>query len=149
MSSFFSPYHHQFIRVAACVPQVAVAEPRRNAAALEAMLAAGDEARIALMVFPELGLSAYAIDDFLFQDALLDAVEAEIDRLVEASRKLFPVFVIGAPMRAAGHLYNCGIVIHRGQLLGAVPKVYLPNYREFYERRHFMSGERVAGQTMR
>jgi NAD+ synthase (glutamine-hydrolysing) len=148
MSSFFSPYRHEFIRLAACVPQVAVAEPQRNAATIEAMLAAGDEARTSLMVFPELGLSAYAIDDLLFQDALLDAVEREIDRLVDVSRKLFPVFVVGAPLRTQGHLYNCGIVIYRGQLLGAVPKIYLPNYREFYERRHFTSGERIAGRTI-
>ncbi len=148
MSSFFSPYRHQFIRLAACVPQVAVAEPRHNAAAVEAMLAAGDEQRVALMVFPELCVSAYAIDDLLFQDALLDAVEGEIDRLIEASRERFPVTVVGAPLRSRGHLFNCGIVIYRGRLLGAVPKVYLPNYREFYERRHFTSGEGVAGQTI-
>ena len=148
MFSFFSPYRHQFVRLGACVPQVAVAEPRRNAAAIEALLAAGDAARVGLMVFPELGLSAYAIDDLLFQDPLLDAVEGEIGRLVDISRKLFPVFVVGAPLRAGGHLYNCGVVIHRGQLLGIVPKVYLPNYREFYERRHFTSGEDVSGRMI-
>ena len=148
MFSFFSPYRHQFVRLGACVPQVAVAEPRRNAAAIEALLAAGDAARVGLMVFPELGLSAYAIDDLLFQDALLDAVEGEIGRLVGISRKLFPVFVVGAPLRAGGHLYNCGVVIHRGQLLGIVPKIYLPSYREFYERRHFTSGEDVAGRMI-
>ncbi len=148
MSSFFSPYAHQFVRLAVCVPQVAVADPRHNGAAIEAMLAAGDKARAALMLFPELGVSAYAIDDLLFQDALLDAVEAEIGRLAEISRKLFPIFVIGAPLRSRGHLYNCAVVIYRGRLLGAVPKVFLPNYREFYERRHFMSGEGAAGQTI-
>jgi NAD+ synthase (glutamine-hydrolysing) len=148
MSSFFSPYGHQFIRVGACVPQVAVAEPRHNAAGVEALLAAGDQARVGLMVFPELCLSAYAIDDLLFQDAVLDAVENAVDRLVRTSRELFPVFVVGAPLRSRGGLYNCGIVIHRGQLLGVVPKVFLPNYREFYERRHFTSGEGVAGQSI-
>jgi NAD+ synthase (glutamine-hydrolysing) len=148
MSSFFSPYRHQFIRLGACVPQVAVAEPAGNAAAAEALLAAGDEARIALMVFPELCLSAYAIDDLLFQDALLDTVEREIERLVEASRKRFPVFVIGAPLRSRGGLYNCGVVIYHGQLLGVVPKIYLPNYREFYERRHFTSGDGVVGRSI-
>ena len=148
MSSFFSPYAHQFVRLAVCVPHVAVADPRHNGAAIEAMLADGDKARVGLMLFPELGLSAYAIDDLLLQGALLDEVEAEIGRLVEISRKLSPIFVIGAPLRARGHLYNCAIVIYRGLLLGAVPKVFLPNYREFYERRHFMSGEGVAGQTI-
>jgi NAD+ synthase (glutamine-hydrolysing) len=146
MSSFFSPYRHQFIRLGACVPHVAVAEPRYNGAAVEALLAEGDKARVGLMVFPELCLSAYAIDDLLFQDALLDAVEGEIDRLTDASKKLFPIFVAGAPLRVRGHLYNCGIVVHRGRLLGVVPKVYLPNYREFYERRHFASGGRVVAQ---
>jgi NAD+ synthase (glutamine-hydrolysing) len=148
MSAFFSPYRHEFVRLAACVPQGAVAEPRHNRAAIEAMANTGDADRTALMLFPELGLSAYAIDDLLFQDALLDEVEDEIGRLIAASRELFPILVVGAPLRARGHLYNCGVVIYRGQLLGAVPKIYLPNYREFYERRHFMSGERVAGQTI-
>ncbi len=148
MSSFFSPYAHEFIRLAVCVPQVAVADPRRNGGAIEAMLADGDKARAALMVFPELGVSSYAIDDLLFQDALLAEVEAEIGRLVEVSRKMFPISVIGAPLRAHGHLYNCAVVIYRGRLLGVVPKVFLPNYREFYERRHFMSGEGAAGQII-
>ncbi|MGH7061825.1 MAG: nitrilase-related carbon-nitrogen hydrolase, partial [Stellaceae bacterium] len=144
MSSFFSPYRHQFLRLGACVPPVAIGEPRRNADHILALLAAGTETRVGLMVFPELGLSAYAIDDLLFQDALLDAVEREIGRLIAASGELFSVFVAGAPLRSAGQLYNCGLVIHRGRLLGVVPKVYLPNYREFYERRHFTSGEGVA-----
>src|SRR5260370_28940022 len=148
MSSFFSPYSHQFLRVGACVPHVAVAEPRRNGDNVLALLAAGDKAKVGLMVFPELCLSAYAIDDLLFQDAVLDAVVREVDRLIRASRKLFPVFVVGAPLRHSGHLYNCGVVIHRGRLLGVVPKVFLPNYREFYERRHFTSGEDVVGRLI-
>ena len=148
MSSFFSPYRHQFIRVGACVPAVAPAEPERNAAAVEAMLADGDRARVALMVFPELCLSAYAIDDLLFQDAVLDAVERQIARLVEASRDRFPVFVVGAPLRAQGQLYNCAVAIHRGRVLGVVPKVFLPNYREFYERRHFAAGAGIAGRSI-
>jgi NAD+ synthase (glutamine-hydrolysing) len=148
MSSFFSPYRHQFVRLGTCVPQIAVAEPRRNATAIEALLGAGDEARVGLMVFPELCLSAYAIDDLLLQDALLDAVEVEIDRLVQKSHKLSPVFFVGAPLRARGHLYNCGIVIHRGRVFGVVPKVFLPNYREFYERRHFAAGDGVVGQSI-
>jgi NAD+ synthase (glutamine-hydrolysing) len=148
MPSFFSPYSHEFVRVGACVPPVAVADPPQNAEKVLGLLASGDQARIALMVFPELGLSAYAIDDLLFQDAVLDQVEREVDRLTSASRDLFPVFVVGAPLRHRGHLYNCGVVIHRGRVLGVVPKVFLPNYREFYERRHFTSGEDVVGQSI-
>jgi NAD+ synthase (glutamine-hydrolysing) len=148
MSSFFTPYSHQFVRVAACVPQVAVADPGRNADNVLSLLATGDKSRIALMVFPEVGLSAYAIDDLLFQEAVLDEVVRQVARLIDASRDLLPVFVVGAPLRHAGHLYNCGAVIHRGRLLGVVPKVFLPNYREFYERRHFTSGEDVVDQSM-
>jgi NAD+ synthase (glutamine-hydrolysing) len=148
MASFFSPYGHEFVRVAACVPRVAVADPRQNADNVLELLASGDKARVALMVFPELGLSAYGIDDLLFQDAVLDAVEQQIDRLISASRELFPVFVVGAPLRHRGRLYNCGVVLHRGRLLGVVPKVYLPSYREFYERRQLTSGEDIAGQSI-
>ncbi|HEX4618065.1 MAG TPA: NAD(+) synthase, partial [Stellaceae bacterium] len=148
MASFFSPYTHEFVRLGACVPHAAVADPRQNADNVLNLLASGDKARIALMVFPELGISAYAIDDLLFQDAVLDEVERQLDRLISGSRDLFPVFVVGAPLRHRGHLYNCGVVIHRGQLLGVVPKVYLPNYREFYERRQLTSGEDIVGQSI-
>jgi NAD+ synthase (glutamine-hydrolysing) len=148
ISSFFTPYRHQFTRIGACVPRVAVCEPRRNADAVLALFAEGDAARVALMVFPELCLSAYAIDDLLFQDALLDAVEREVDRLIAASRDRFPVIAVGAPLRSAGQLYNCALVIHHGRLLGVVPKVYLPNYREFYERRHFASGAGIAFRSI-
>jgi NAD+ synthase (glutamine-hydrolysing) len=148
MSSFFSPYRHEFVRVAAGVPHIAVGDPRRNGDNLLALLAAADAARIALFVLPELCLSAYAIDDLLFQDALLDEVERQLDRLLAASRDLHPVAAVGAPLRHQGRLYNCGVVLHRGRILGAVPKFYLPNYREFYERRHFTSGEAVAGRSI-
>jgi NAD+ synthase (glutamine-hydrolysing) len=145
MSEFFSPYRHQFVRIGACVPQAAIAEPAKNANEALQLVAEGAKAGVALMVFPELCLSAYAIDDLLFQDAVLDAVAVEIDRLITASKKLSPVFVVGAPLRREGRLYNCGLAIHRGHLLGVVPKVFLPNYREFYERRHFTSGEGQCG----
>ena len=148
MASFFSPYSHEFIRVAACVPHVAVADPRQNADNVLELLASGDKARTALMVFPELGISAYAIDDLLFQDAVLDEVERQLARLISASRDLFPVFAVGAPLRHRGRLYNCGVLIHRGRLLGVVPKVYLPNYREFYDRRQLTPGEDIVGQSI-
>src|ERR1051325_7136426 len=88
MSSFFSPYRHQFVRIGACVPQVAIAEPTKNGDQVLALVQRGDKEAIALLVFPELCLSAYAIDDLLFQDAVLDAVSVQVDRLVAASKKL-------------------------------------------------------------
>src|ERR1051326_6361372 len=128
MAEFFSPYRHQFVRVAACVPPVSIAEPVRNADQVLALVTAGERDGVALIVFPELCLSAYAIDDLLFQDAVLDAVDAQVERLVVASKKILPVFVVVAPLRWEGRLYNCALVIHRGRLLGVVPKVFLPNY---------------------
>ena len=148
MPEFFSPYSHQFVRLATCVPQAAVADPVKNGDQVAALIVRGDRDGVAAMLFPELCLSAYAIDDLLFQDALLDAVVGQIGRLIELSRDRLPVIVIGAPLRWRGRLYNCGVAIHKGRLLGVVPKIYLPNYREFYERRHFTSGETVRGEVV-
>src|SRR5262245_9155443 len=142
---FHSLYAHDFVRIAACVPRMQVAGVAANLAETLRLAGEGDAARAALMIFPELGLSAYAIDDLLLQDSLLDAVEQAIGEIVEASRRLYPVLVVGAPLRAAARLYNTAVVIHGGMLLGVVPKTYLPNYREFYERRHFTSGAGVRG----
>jgi len=148
MISFFSPYRHDFVRIAACVPRMDVANPSFNVERTLELLRHGHQERIALMVFPELGLSAYSIDDLFHQDALLEAVEAAIGRVVADSADLFPAFVVGAPLRSRGRLYNAAIVIHAGRILGVVPKAYLPNYREFYERRYFAPGAEVRGQTI-
>ncbi len=147
MSDFFSLYSHEFVRVACCVPRTRVADTAYNLAETLKLAAAGDKARAAVMVFPELGLSSYSIDDLLLQDALLDQVEESIAKIVEASRKLFPVLIVGAPLRVTNRLYNTAVVIHRGKILGVVPKVYLPNYREFYEKRHFISGANTICDT--
>src|SRR3712207_3920037 len=127
MVDFLSLYTHDFVRVAACVPRIEVGDPAFNAAETLELAKQGDAAKAAVMVFPELGISAYAIDDLLFQDALLDRVEREIIGIAERSRTLFPVLVIGAPLRCRGRLYNSAIAIHRGEILGVVPKTYLPS----------------------
>ncbi len=101
-----------------------------------------------LAVFPELSVSGYAIDDLLLADALLDATELALADLIRRSVDLLPMVVVGAPLRHGARLYNCAVAIHRGRLLGVVPKVHLPNYREFYEKRHFASGEGTAGQSI-
>ena len=100
-----------------------------------------DGQAVALAVFPELGLSGYAISDLLQQTTLLEAVEAAIGTIAAASVELMPLLLVGAPLRHLGALYNCAVAIHRGALLGVVPKIHLPNYREFYEPRHFVSGD--------
>ena len=146
---FRSVYAHGFVRVAACTTVTALADPRANAAAILAVARDCHERGAAVALFPELGLSGYAIDDLLLQDALLDEVEAAVAVLVEASRTLRPVLVVGAPLRTRNRLYNTAIVIHRGQVLGVVPKLYLPNYREFYEPRQCASGRGTEGGTIR
>ncbi len=139
-SQFYSLYTHDFLRIGSCVPRIEVADVSANLAETIRLASEGDVLKAGLMIFPELGLSAYAIEDLLFQDALLDAVERAIAQLSDASRQFYPVLVVGAPLRADGGLFNTAVVIHRGAILGVVPKTYLPNYREFYERRHFTSG---------
>ncbi len=154
MTPFHSLYRHGFARVAACTIRSALADPASNAAEILHVAREAEARGAAVAVFPELALSAYSIEDLLLQDALLDAVEAAAAELVEASRGLLPVLVVGAPLRHAGRVYNTALVIHRGRLLGVVPKTYLPNYREFYEKRQVAQGDgvpegdiRLAGQS--
>ena len=148
MMDFHSLYSHDFVRVAACVPKASVAEPAFAVEETLALAAAGDRAKVAVMLFPELGISSYAIDDLVLQDALLEAVQAALGRLIEASRALFPVLVVGAPLRHGPRLFNTAVVIHRGTVVGVVPKAFPPNYREFYERRHFATGLNVRGEAI-
>ena len=143
--SFQSIYRHGFARVAACTLPIALADPEANARSIVALARACHERAAALALFPELSLSAYSIDDLLLQDALLEAVERGVADIVEASRELMPLILFGAPIRHLGRLYNCALAVHRGRLLGVVPKVHVPNYREFYERRHFASGDGAEG----
>jgi NAD+ synthase (glutamine-hydrolysing) len=143
--SFHSFHSHGFVRVAGCTPRVHVGDPGANAEETLALMREGETRHVDLMVFPELGISAYAIDDLHLQDALLDAVEQSIGGLVEASKALRPVFIVGAPLRRNNRLYNCAVVISRGVLLGVVPKSFLPNYREYYENRWFAPGAGLAG----
>jgi NAD+ synthase (glutamine-hydrolysing) len=147
--NFYSVYDQGFVRVAACTPICEIGDPDFNTNATLAMAREGHAQGVGLMVFPELGISGYSIDDLLGQDALLKAVDAAIAEIVVASRDLTPVLLVGAPLQSEGRLYNCAIAIHAGRILGVVPKVHLPNYREFYEKRWFASGRTVRGQTIK
>jgi len=136
---FESLYAHGFLRIAACTPRVEVAQPAHNLQHTLLLARAAHARHAALAVFPELGISAYTNDDLFFQDALLDAVMLALGELIEQSRGLAPVIVVGAPLRLESRLFNCAVVVHGGRLLGVVPKSYLPGYREFYEKRQFSS----------
>ncbi|HBB85964.1 MAG TPA: NAD(+) synthase, partial [Sulfitobacter sp.] len=143
----FTAYHrHGFVRVATCTPRVRPADVTFNRDSLLEEMRRADAARVDLLVCPELSLSSYAIDDLHMQDALLNAVEDALGVLVEASAKMTPVVLLGAPLRREGRLYNCAIAISRGVVLGVVPKSYLPNYREFYEKRWFAHGRDTSGE---
>ncbi len=125
--------------MAVCVPRIRLADPGFNAqqtiAALEQCHAHGT----ALALFPELGLSGYSIEDLLHQEALQIGVTLGLARILKASRNLAPIGIVGAPLSFHGQLFNCAVIFHAGQILGAIPKSYLPNYREFYEKRHFVT----------
>jgi NAD+ synthase (glutamine-hydrolysing) len=99
--AFLSPYEHEFLRVAACVPRIEVGDPDFNVARTLELAREGDKQKIGVLIFPELGISAYAIDDLLFQDALLDKVESALDEITKSSQDLFPVLFVGAPLRPA------------------------------------------------
>ncbi|TQJ30996.1 NAD(+) synthase [Microbacterium sp. SLBN-146] len=146
---FESVYRHGFARIAACTIPVAIADPKTNAAAVLDAARACDEDGTAVAVFPELCLTGYAIEDLVMQDVVLEAVVAAIEQLVAASVDLMPVLVVGAPLRQGSRLYNCAVVIHRGEILGVAPKSYLPTYREFYERRWYAPGDDQAGADIR
>ncbi len=143
--SFRSLYRHGFARVAACTTVTALADPARNARTVLDVAADLHQQAVAVAVFPELGLSGYSISDLLQQTALLDAVEDAIEAIIAGSATLMPLLLVGAPIRHQGALYNCALAIQRGRLLGVVPKIHLPNYREFYEPRHFVSGDGTEG----
>jgi len=146
----FASIHAQgFVRIACATPKASVGDVAAN---VEAILAQAREAAkegADLILYPELCISSYAIDDLLLQDALLEAVEIGVARLLAESIDLSPVLLVGAPIRRAGRLYNCALVIARGRLLGVVPKSHLPNYREYYEKRWFASGAGLTGLSVR
>ncbi|GLS01997.1 NAD(+) synthase [Brevundimonas denitrificans] len=134
---FHSPRTHGFVRVAAATPVVHTADPAANAEEHVALIKQAGAQGVDLIVFPELSLSGYAIDDLLMQDALLAEVERQIAVLAEAAEMAGVIAVVGAPLRNGDALYNCAVVLGSGAVLGVVPKTYLPNYREYYEKRWF------------
>ena len=145
---FDSIYRHGFVRAAVCVPFVRLGNPLSNAERTIALARRAHDAGSALVLFPELGLSGYSNEDLFHQDALLEATLAGLARVVEASRPLRPILIVGLPLRVEQRLFNCAVVINRGRILGATPKTYLPNYREFYERRQFTPGTHARGREV-
>jgi NAD+ synthase (glutamine-hydrolysing) len=152
---FTSLYRHGFVRVAVAVPRVHIVDPADNGQRTLALARQAADRHAVLVVFPELGLSSYSAEDLFHQDAVQDAVDTALDDVVTASREIAATMVVGAPMRVDDRLFNTAVVIHHGRALGVVPKSYLPNYREYYEKRQFAAARdavsdevTVAGRTV-
>ncbi|NYE38539.1 NAD+ synthase (glutamine-hydrolyzing) [Nocardioides cavernae] len=153
---FYSAYAQGFARIAAVTLPVHLADPAANAVAVIEQARACADDHVAVAVFPELCLTGYSVDDLFLQDTLLAGVEEAVEEIVAASADLMTALVVGAPVVHGNRVFNCAVVIHRGSILGIAPKSYLPNYREFYERRWFAPGDdrelewvTLAGQDVR
>ncbi|MDB6453264.1 NAD(+) synthase [Falsirhodobacter sp. 20TX0035] len=143
---FASIHSHGFVRVATCTPSVRPADIPFNRDAIRARMEEADRAHVDVLICPELCITAYAIDDLLLQEAVLTAAEEALADLAKATANLSPVVLVGLPLRRDGKLYNCAAVLSKGEILGVVPKSFLPNYREYYEKRWFAHGRHAGGE---
>lgn len=138
-----------FLKTATATPKLRVADPAYNAAEIISATKAAAETGAKLCVFPELCITAYTCGDLFLQDALLEGAQDALSQIANSTRTLDILLVVGLPIRYTGKLFNVGAVLHRGKVLGMVPKQNLPNYSEFYEKRHFTSGAGISGKTIR
>ena len=145
---FHHPYRHDFVRVAVAVPRIRVADPAFNAAETVKMMELAAAEGASLVAFPELGLAAYTSDDLFHQRALLDACEAALASVAEATARIAVTAVVGLPLRVDHLLFNCAAVVSGGKLLGIAPKTYLPNYGEFYEARQFAAADNALSREV-
>ena len=134
-----------FICVAAGTPKIRVADCRHNAEQIFTMMREADMQGVKILALPELCLTGYTCGDLFLQDTLLDGAAEGLRTILEATRHLEVLTALGMPVRAGGKLYNCAVVIQKGEILAVAPKTYLPNYGEFYEKRWFESGESLDG----
>lgn len=138
-----------FLKIGAFSARTSVANPEQNKKYVLDALRRAQEQGVQAAVFPELCLSGYTCGDLFGQDTLLDGCERALLSLAEQTREMPALIVVGLPLRANGFLYNCAAVLQRGKILGIVPKIYLPNYQEFYEKRWFVSGAQSRADTIR
>jgi NAD+ synthase (glutamine-hydrolysing) len=143
-----SLYDHGFVRAACAIPHVRIGDPRANGERTAALAEQADRAGAGVVLFPELGLTGYSNEDLFRQAALLDAAQAALREVLAASSALRPLLFVGVPLRTEGGLFNCAVAVHRGRMLGVVPKTYLPEYHEYYEKRQFRAARELIGDTM-
>jgi NAD+ synthase (glutamine-hydrolysing) len=145
---FFNLYNHGFVRVAIGVPEARVADPSFNGSRTIELMEKAAREQAVLVLFPELGLSAYSCDDLFHQQALLEASREALRSILTASEAINLTAVVGMPLQVDHLLFNCAIVVLRGRILGIVPKTFLPNYREFYEYRQFAPAAAARSTTV-
>jgi NAD+ synthase (glutamine-hydrolysing) len=146
---FAHPAAHGFARVAAAVPRLHLVDPPANAADTVALATEAAADHAALVVFPELGLTGYSAQDLFHQQPLLTAAVDALEAVRAGTAELPSILVVGLPLRVGSQLFNVAAVLHRGRILGVVPKSYLPNYREFYEKRHFSAARQATVDSVR
>lgn len=134
-----------FVRTAAAVPKLRVADCDYNTNEIINMINDASEKNVELCVFPELSITGYTCADLFLQTALINAAEESLCRIVEATNGKNMVVVVGLPINIGNRLYNCSTAIFEGEILGVVPKIYIPNYSEYYEKRWFKSGLELKG----
>ena len=137
-----------FIKVASAVPVVHVADCRQNTKEIESLIAQAEEQGVEVVVFPELCITGYSCQDLFRQQLLLDSAEASLVHIIEFSKQLDIISIVGLPVVVGNLLLNCAAVVQHGRLLGLVPKTFLPNYNEFYEKRWFASSQDLYEQTI-
>ncbi len=137
-----------FLKVAAAVPHVRVADCAFNADRIVALAQQAAQRGVEIAAFPELSLTGYTCGDLFLQPALLDAAEEALGKVLKGTRKLPLALIAGMPVRHGNELYNCAVVMAQGRIMGVVPKCCIPNYNEFYEARWFASGAEIASDTV-
>ncbi len=137
-----------FYRIAAAVPRLHLANPGRNLDEILPLVEEAAERGVAALVFPELTLTGYTASDLFFQERLYEAQNEAMRRLLEATARIPTLLAVGIALRVADRLYNCAAIIQYGKILGIVPKSYLPNKREFYEKRQFTGGRDIVRESV-
>ena len=141
--------NHGFIKVAAGSVPVTVADTKANTELIKQRIEQADAAGVNLLVLPELCITGYTCGDLFYSDILLGSAAEALAELCRFTADKYPLVIAGVPVKYHSKLYNCAAVMHRGQLLGLVPKTHLPNYAEFYEKRQFTSGEKLLNRNAR
>lgn len=141
--------NYGYVKVAAAVPRVHVADCKFNAGQIEKEIIIADGKGVQIITFPELCITGYTCGDLFAQQLLLEEAELGLMQILNSTRQLDIISIVGMPVVCEGHLLNAAVVIQKGRVLGVVPKTYLPNYKEFYEMRWFVSASDVPAQTIR